>query len=59
MEKRTEWLAGLTTRELVIYLMELRHAARQDVALATEVSEACAELRAELLSREWPTAVGS
>jgi hypothetical protein len=54
MDKRREWLAALTTRELVIFLMELRRMWLQEPKLAAEVNAACAELRKELLRREWP-----
>ena len=53
-KKRREWLAGLSTRELVIYLMELRRASLLQPELAAEVDEACGALRAELARREWP-----
>lgn len=58
MNKRKGWLATLSTRELVIYLMELRRTRLQEPTLADEVDSACAELRQELLTREWPAAVG-
>jgi hypothetical protein len=58
MNKRREWLATLSTRELVIYLMELRRARLEEPGLSNEVESACAELRIELLTREWPAAVG-
>jgi len=51
------WLAALTTRELAIYLMELRRASQLDPDLEGEVADACAALRDELLHREWPVDV--
>ena len=56
--KRREWLAGLSTRELVIYLMELRRASLLQPELTSEVDEACDALRAELGRREWPLPAG-
>jgi hypothetical protein len=53
---RLEWLATLSTRELVIYLMELQHVADDQPELAGEVSDACAVLRRELFRRELPAA---
>jgi hypothetical protein len=57
MQKRKEWLAALSTRELVIYLMELRRTGLDQPELAAEVETACAALREELLAREWVTPV--
>jgi len=57
MDRRTHrraWLAMLSTRELVIYLMELRRACDRQPELSTEVADACRALRAELARREWP-----
>ena len=54
MKRRVDWLSNLTTRELVIYLMELQRAAEQQPELVAEVEDACAVLRHELLRREWP-----
>ncbi|HLY65619.1 MAG TPA: hypothetical protein VKU60_08795 [Chloroflexota bacterium] len=50
-------MAALTTRELAIYLMELRRASQLDPDLEGEVADACAALRDELLHREWPVDV--
>lgn len=58
MNKRKEWLARLSTRELVIYLLELRRTRLQEPTLADEVDSACGELRQELLTREWSAPVG-
>ncbi|HLQ31683.1 MAG TPA: hypothetical protein VK457_03265 [Chloroflexota bacterium] len=55
---RIDWLLGLSTRELVIYLMELRRAVDQQPELTPEVEEACTVLRQELLRREWPVPAG-
>ena len=44
----------LSTRELVIYLMELRRACDRQPELSTEVNDACRALRTELARREWP-----
>ena len=57
--KRRQWLAGLSTRELVIYLMELRRASILQPELTQEVDDACGALRAELSRREWPLPAGS
>ncbi|HLG70817.1 MAG TPA: hypothetical protein VK009_10375 [Chloroflexota bacterium] len=57
IRNRTQWLAGLSTRELVIILMELGHAQDEEPGIAPDVSEACAVLRRELLRRECPVAV--
>ncbi len=54
----SEWLSTLTTRELVIYLMELRRALDQQPELVSEVGHASAALRDELLRREWPVSAG-
>jgi hypothetical protein len=51
---RLEWLSALSTRELVIYLMELQRVQEQQPGLADEVGEACDVLRQELLRRETP-----
>ncbi|HEX6511718.1 MAG TPA: hypothetical protein VF157_05430 [Chloroflexota bacterium] len=53
-QARLDWLAKLTTRELVIYLLELRRVVDQQPELAAEVEDACVALRSELLQREWP-----
>ena len=57
MNKRTDWLSQLSTRELVIYLMELRRARLLQPDIASEVDDASAALRQELLRREWPASV--
>ncbi|MBV8087644.1 MAG: hypothetical protein JO247_22780 [Chloroflexi bacterium] len=51
---RTEWLAALNTRELVILLMELQQVRLEQPQLAGEVDDACEALREELLQRERP-----
>jgi hypothetical protein len=50
---RLEWLASLTTRELVIYLLELQRACELQPELTPEVDDASGALRDELLRREW------
>lgn len=56
--KRREWLAGLNTREIVIYLMELRRASLLEPELSLEVKQACDALRTELARREWLAGAG-
>ena len=51
---RTDWLAALNTRELVILLMELQQVGVEQPLLAGEVDDACGALREELLQRERP-----
>ena len=55
---RSEWLARLNTRELVILLMELQQVRHQEPNLVSEVDDACAALRFELLQRERPVTAG-
>lgn len=56
-QNRADWLATLSTRELVIFLMELNRARQEQPELEGEVVDACAVLRAELRHREWPVHV--
>jgi len=51
---RTDWLAGLNTRELVILLLELQRVSLEQPQLSGEVDDACVALRDELLRRERP-----
>jgi hypothetical protein len=51
---RTDWLAALNTRELVILLMELQQVRVEQPCLAGEVDDAAEALRDELLQRERP-----
>ena len=49
-----DWLNGLSTRELVIILLELARAREEEPSIEGEVNNACAILRQELHRREWP-----
>jgi hypothetical protein len=54
---RLEWLSTLSTRELVIYLMELQRVEEQQPELGGEVDDACTVLRRALFLRECPLPV--
>jgi len=53
MDRRAYWLASLSTRDVVLFMMELRNLLEQEPALAADIHDACSALRAELQRREW------